>query len=421
MKKFNYRVLLCSLPMLLPFTPSVSAADNGYELEQVVMFSRHGLRAPLVDSGSVLAKSTPKTWPVWETKGGFLTPKGGILENNFGHYIHSWMVEEKLFTKDTCPSQEETFIYANSLQRTLATAQYFALGAFPGCDVKIRHLDEIGVMDPTFNPIIHDDSEEFVKNALTAMNAEAGPEGLDGLNKQLKPAYDLLMKLTDYKRSATCEQDTRCDLNAEQGKFSVVKDKEPGVTGALRIGTSISDAFILQYYEGYPLKDVAWGGIRSDAEWKMLANIKDRYGEVLFGSPIVAKDVATPLLQHLDIIFTDSSMVTPVKFNMLVGHDSNVVSLLSVLKFKDYQLPGQFEKTPIGGKIVFERWKDKTNDKDLMKVEYIYQTKEQIRDGKALSLAHPPMRVVLEMEGCPIDANGFCSFEDFTKVLKSAL
>ncbi|GKX61483.1 bifunctional glucose-1-phosphatase/inositol phosphatase [Pragia fontium] len=421
MKKFTSRALLCCLPMVIPFAPTASAADSGYELKQVFMFSRHGLRAPLANSGSVLATSTPKTWPKWETKGGYLTPKGGVLENYFGHYVNAWMVKENLFSKDTCPVQGETFIYANSLQRTVATAQYFTLGAFPGCDVKILHQAEIGIMDSTFNPIIRDGSEQFKQSALKAMNNEAGPKGLDGLNKQLKPAYDLLDKLTDYKNSSVCQNDKRCDLNSEPAEFTLVKNKEPGVTGPLRIGTSISDAFILQYYQGFPLQDVAWGGIKSDAEWNKLAEIKDRYGEVLFGSPIVAKNVAAPLIKYMNVIFNDNEVTKPVKFNMMVGHDSNVVSLLSVLKIKDYQLPGQFEKTPIGGKIVFERWKDKSNNKDLIKIEYLYQTKEQIRHAEPLSLEHPPQRVVLEMENCPIDANGFCSFDDFTKILKSAI
>lgn len=54
-----------------------------------------------------------------------------------------------------------------------------------------------------------------------------------------------------------------------------------------------------------------------------------------------------------------------------------------------------------------------------MKIEYIYQTREQIRRGDKLTLNHPPKRVVLEMTDCPIDVNGFCSFEDFTKALSA--
>ena len=39
---------------------------EGYQLEQVLIMSRHNLRAPLANNGSVLEQSTPKQWPEWE-------------------------------------------------------------------------------------------------------------------------------------------------------------------------------------------------------------------------------------------------------------------------------------------------------------------------------------------------------------------
>ncbi len=37
------------------------------------------------------------------------------------------------------------------------------------------------------------------------------------------------------------------------------------------------------------------------------------------------------------------------KVSLLVGHDSNIGSVLVALGITDYSLPGQYEKTPIGG------------------------------------------------------------------------
>nr|VUD30581.1 glucose-1-phosphatase [Raoultella sp. NCTC 9187] len=39
------------------------------------------------------------------------------------------------------------------------------------------------------------------------------------------------------------------------------------------------------------------------------------------------------------------------KVTLLVGHDSNIASLLTALDFKPYQLHDQNERTPIGGKL----------------------------------------------------------------------
>lgn len=52
------KTLLLCLPLL--FTGNALAEAGGYQLEQVLVMSRHNLRAPLANNGSVLAQSTPK-------------------------------------------------------------------------------------------------------------------------------------------------------------------------------------------------------------------------------------------------------------------------------------------------------------------------------------------------------------------------
>lgn len=50
----------------------------------------------------------------------------------------------------------------------------------------------------------------------------------------------------------------------------------------------------------------------------------------------------------------------------------NVASLFSALKIKSYTLPKQFKTTPIGGKIMFQKWRDNHSGEVLMKIEYFY-------------------------------------------------
>ena len=50
-----------------------TAAPEGYQLQQVLIMSRHNLRAPLANNGSVLEQSTAKAWPQWDVPGGQLT------------------------------------------------------------------------------------------------------------------------------------------------------------------------------------------------------------------------------------------------------------------------------------------------------------------------------------------------------------
>lgn len=72
---------------------SAQTAPDGYTLEQVLIMSRHNLRAPLANNGSVLEQSTPRAWPQWDVPGGQLTTKGGVLEVYMGHYMREWLAQ----------------------------------------------------------------------------------------------------------------------------------------------------------------------------------------------------------------------------------------------------------------------------------------------------------------------------------------
>ena len=50
------------------FGVQAQETPEGYQLEQVLIMSRHNLRAPLANNGSVLEQSTPKQWPKSEAK-----------------------------------------------------------------------------------------------------------------------------------------------------------------------------------------------------------------------------------------------------------------------------------------------------------------------------------------------------------------
>ena len=406
------KTLLLCLPLL--FSGAALAENDGYQLEQVLVMSRHNLRAPLANNGSVLAQSTPKAWPQWDTPGGLLTTKGGVLEVYMGHYFNAWLKQAGILPQEGCPTGDSVYVYANSLQRTVATAQFFTNGAFPGCDISVHHQDKMGEMDPTFNPIITDTSETFNQQALSAMNAELASLKLDASYKQLE-------QIIDYKDSAACKTDKQCNLAAEPSKMSAVPGKEPGVSGPLKVGNSLVDAFMLQYYEGFPMKDVAWGKIVTPHQWQQLAKLKDGYQDSLFTSSVVAQNVAKPLLTYINSALISERKADSPKLTVLVGHDSNIASLLSAMKFKPYELPKQYEKTPIGGKLVFQRWHDGKGDRDLLKIEYVYQSTEQLRNAEPLTLNNPPQRVTMALEGCPVDKDGFCAWSDFEKTMKDVL
>lgn len=399
--------------VLLASNAQAQTVPEGYQLQQVLMMSRHNLRAPLANNGSVLEQSTPNKWPEWDVPGGQLTTKGGVLEVYINHYMREWLAEQGMVKSGECPPPYTVYAYANSLQRTVATAQFFITGAFPGCDIPVHHQEKMGTMDPTFNPVITDDSAAFSEQAVAAMEKE--------LSKlQLTDSYQLLEKIVNYKDSPACKEKQQCSLVDGKNTFSAKYQQEPGVSGPLKVGNSLVDAFTLQYYEGFPMDQVAWGEIKSDQQWKVLSKLKNGYQDSLFTSPEVARNVAKPLVSYIDKALVTDRTSAP-KITVLVGHDSNIASLLTALDFKPYQLHDQNERTPIGGKIVFQRWHDSKANRDLMKIEYVYQSAEQLRNADALTLQAPAQRVTLELSGCPIDADGFCPMDKFDSVLNEAV
>ena len=407
---------------------NTTLAPEGYTLEKVTILSRHGIRAPLVGYGSALAEATPHTWTPWKTEGGHLTPRGGELETRLAHYMDEWFDAVGLIKKDSCPTTDQLLVYANSLPRTIDTGKSFVKGAFPGCDLPVHNLEEVGKMDNTFNPIVRSPVDDaFVAKAEKSIDDMLGEGGFAKLNERLAKNYQILETVLDYDHSATCEKEKQCDLEKMPNSLTFAQNKEPGTKGPLRNGTGAADSFILQYYEGYPANEVAWGKIETPEQWQAIVDLKNIYTDVLFTAPVLAKEAASPLLAFIQNSFADHGYQHPLikdaqkaKITLLVGHDSNVASLLALLQTAPYQLPEQYEKTPISGKVLFEQWRDK-DGKALLKIEYIYQTTPQLREDSELSLKNPPQHVTLKLEGCPTDANGFCPMDDFNRVADAAL
>lgn len=126
--------------------PEGSAADfhDRYQLEQMVVLSRHNIRSPLSRNGSALAKLTPHTWFDWTSEPGELSLRGGVLETEMGQFFRKWLVKDGLMTENYIPENDEMYFYANSLQRTVATAQYFSSGMLPVAGVRVDHKYDIG-------------------------------------------------------------------------------------------------------------------------------------------------------------------------------------------------------------------------------------------------------------------------------------
>lgn len=413
MRKINSFLLLLMLTFLCQALAQAqlqrSEAFKGkYKLKEVVILSRHNIRSPLSTNGSTLSKMTPHEWTNWSSAASELTLRGGVLETEMGQFFRKWTIETGLFKDNYVPTIDEVNLYANSMQRCIATAQYFSSGFMPVANLRVNHRYVPSKMDPIFFPRLTKSTEAFRTEAMKQINAMDGKEGLVGINKGLKDSYDLITKVLDMKQSEYYKKGEIKDFVNNDTQITLELNQEPGMKGSLKNANSASDAFILQYYEEPDALKAAFGHKLSLEDWTKIAKVKDVYGDVLFTAPIVAVNVAHPLLQYM----YDELNAKDRKFTFLCGHDSNIASVDAALGVEEYSLPNSIEKkTPIGSKLVLEKWVDAAG-KAYIAVNLVYQSTDQLKQMSLLDLQHAPQVFSLKLKGLSQNTDGLYTFED---------
>ena len=86
----------------LTFVLAVAAVAGCWaaELRQVVIVSRHNLRAPLDTAMKNLAESTTNAWFAWTSAPGELSRKGAALETAMGGWFRDWLGDLGLFDRN---------------------------------------------------------------------------------------------------------------------------------------------------------------------------------------------------------------------------------------------------------------------------------------------------------------------------------
>lgn len=384
------------------------AFKEKYILKEAVILSRHNIRAPLSTKGSLLEKVTTHPWFEWTAGASELTTRGGALENQFGLYFRKWLVDAGLFKENANPTTNEVNVYANSMQRCIATANYFKTALFPVGDVKVNHRFVPSKMDPVFFPRLTKTSKSFKAQALKEIAAMGGKKGIVGINEDLKECYEITAKVLDLKNSPACKQDNLCAFDNYNTQIILEKGDEPRMKGSLKDANTCSDALILQYYEEPDAKKAAFGHNITLTDWTKIAKIKDVYGDVLFAAPTVAVNVAHPLLVYMYDELSDKDR----KLSFLCGHDSNIASVTAALEVEPYNLPNSIEKkTPIGCKLVFEKFEGKDGQM-YCDINLTYQSTDQLRNIAMLGLNNPPQIFPISLKGLQKNADGLYLLND---------
>ena len=380
---------------------------EGYTLEQVVVLSRHNIRSPFGDGGL-----TEHEWFDWTAKPTELSVRGCTLETMMGRYFRLWLEKEGLFPEGWSPSENEVRVYANSLQRTIATARYFTLSLFPAADVKVETHMKPYRDDPVFTANL-----TFANRSYVAAARAQAMELVEDDIRDLEDNYALLADVLDMEQTRAWKNGRRSPLRTDDTKLILRRNHAPYIKGTLNRVLLASDSLILQYYEEPDLVKAAFGHELTFEQWVRIGEIKDVYGAVLYSAPLIAVNAAHPMLCEI----RGELAAEGRRFSFLCGHDHNLYTVLAALGAEEYELPNAIErKTPIGGKLVFCRWSDPQGDRWIT-VDLVYQTTEQLRNLTLLDLGEPPAVMPMRFSVLEANADGLYAEQDFMALLDGSI
>ena len=387
---------------------AAETAENLYTLEQVVILSRHNLRAPLSSNGSVPSELTPHSWIQWTANSSELTLKGGIEETSMGQYFRKWLDKEGLIPENSIPEAGEVRFNAREKQRCRATARYFAAGMFPLADIEVEYPgDQNGTVD-FMRPVLHFYTDAYADDATAQVAAMGGDAGFDGLAEQTRDAIKLIMDTVDMQDSEIYKSGKYGDLLTDGSGYEMEADKEPDLTGAIKTAYQVADALLLQYYEAPDAAEAAFGHTLTDEDWAAVGKFLTTCLEMKHGAPLVPSNITNPLLRELEAELKNEQR----KFSFFCAHDCTVLGTLSALGAKLDALPDSIEvKAPIGVKLMFERLRDREGQV-WYRVSMVYRSTAQIRSGEMLTLDNPPMKYVLGFEGVAANEEGLIAEAD---------
>ena len=374
-----------------------------YQLKEVVVMSRHNIRSPLTSGGAAYMRVTPHEWFKWSSPSSQLSLRGGVLETEMGQFFRKWVVSEGLLPDNYRPEGEEVLFYANSRQRTFATAKYFSAGFLPFANVEITHKLAEDKMDPMFTAKFTKMNDAYRQQVLGEIQAlHGGPQAWMAAQK---PTLDLMEEVIDMAHSPAALSGDTLHFSFDNMTFKIEKDDEPRMTGGYTLANSVADALVLQCYESESM--TAFGHELTVEQWRAICGVKEVYDGLLFTTHAASVNLAHPLVSRIREELNRSDR----KFMFLCGHDSNLASIGAALRFNYPETENALElHTPIGSKLVFEKWSD--GSEDYVAINMVFASVQQLQGRTLLSTDVPPMVLPVTVEGLTANSDGLYRFAD---------
>ena len=382
-----------------------------YQLKEVVVMSRHNIRSPLTSGGAAHTRVTPHQWFAWTSPSSQLSLRGGVLETEMGQFFRKWLVGEGLLPDNYRPEGSEVLFYANSRQRTFATAKYFSAGFLPFANVEIQHKYFEDKMDPVFTPKFTKMNAKYRQQILDEMQTIHG--GPLAWMQSVQPTLTMMEDILDMAHSPAAKNDTT-HFRYDDTQFVLEKGDEPKMKGGYKLANSVADALVLQCYESESM--IAFGHQLTEKQWRDICAVKEVYDALLFTTHSAAVNLAYPLVSRI----REELHHIGRKFTFLCGHDSNLASIGAALKLRYPETEQALElHTPIGSKLVFEKWSDGTEE--YVAINLVYQRVGQLQNRTLLSTDEPPMVKPVTIDGLTPNSDGLYRLSELDARMAEAM
>ena len=392
--------------------PKVHGKD---ELRFTLVLSRHGIRPPLTAASALDAHSSDP-WPEWEVPLGYLTPHGGAAIYQMGAYMRLDLARHGLLSAAGCPRSGEIYLYADTDERNIMSTRNTFAGLEPGCEpLPVNMIVQgKGVKDPLFSPI----PSTFPPPSAGAVAADRqGALGNDpaaffsvAANPELKELAHIL-----------------APNPAHPAAKPILDDARP-----LAAASSLVEDLLLEYIDDKPMPEVGWGRV-DESTLHRLMPLHAKQFALGTRTPLSARTQSSNLVAHiLDTLeqaaqHSQTQHTAPVpgaigpagtRLVYISGHDSNLFSVGGLLGLH-WTVEGIADDTPPDSQIVFELWQNPKSKEYIVRLLYRAQTIDQLRSGRALTLANRPAEVSLTPPGCHTGQP--CSFAVFDHAARSLL
>lgn len=418
MKKLTLTLsgLCIACSMTLP--EAMSANNNNLLLEKVVTMTRHGVRSQ--SNSASVQENSPESIPAFSVKDGELTMHGYAAVTLMGDYLHRYLAAKNFMPESVCPDGNKVFIRSSAFQRTRMTARALADTLFPGCAIPV-HSPEKKSEDTLFEPIVSGMAPLNIEKATQSVMASLGGE-FDTARKNYASDILAMQKIVD----PACKLAECVFINH---KWEIKPDKQNiniSLKGPIAKGNELGETFRLQYTEGMPIKNVAFGHVSEAKDIAPLMRLKEIKFDLIEHNPYIAARGGSQLMSQILYALEKNSGYQDISVDknisdsapgadmvMYVAHDTNLGYLQSLLNVT-WQLDGYpKDDTPPGSTLLFERYRDKKTQKSYVGIMFMTQGLDQIRRLEPLTDKNPPMQRKINMN-CSGSPDGWlCPMDEF--------